>query len=231
MLNTVRYIRDQAFSLATRHKKTVEVEGVTLSLEGVSPRMRYVMSNGYEAEDAHLAAKILTSNDSVLEAGSAIGFLAVYCSKLGVKNYCCVEANGSLAPAIRRNFALNNLPAPRVISAAITADDGEIDFGIHKNFWSSSTLSRAGANFVKVPARSLPSIVAELPFTPNVLVMDIEGGEVSIPKTHFAMFDKIVIETHPKLVGADKIDTLLSAIEEMGFKEIGRIGGSRAYTR
>lgn len=231
MLNLVREIRDQAFALATFRKDTADVEGVILSLDGVSPRMRYVMSRGYESEDAQLAAQILEPGDKVLEAGSAVGFLAIYCAKLGIKDYCLVEANGALAPAIRKNFKLNGVPDPHIISAAVSAQDGEVLFGVHRNFWSSSVVKRDGAKFVAVPARSIPSIIAELPYRPNVLVMDIEGGEASIPYEHFDLFDKLLIEMHPKLVGSDKIADLTAALVGMGFIETARIGASRAYKR
>jgi FkbM family methyltransferase len=232
VLDLIRKVRDQAFAAVTPFKKKVEVQGVTLSLEGVSARMRYVMCAGYEGEDARLAATLITPEDVVLEVGSAIGFLAIYCMKrLGVRGYCMVEANPNLIPAIRRNFALNGMAPPPIVHAAVCAEDGETAFGINRDFWSSSTLDRPGAATTTVPARSLPSLLAEQEFRPTTLIMDIEGGEASIPHSHFAPFDKVVIEVHPKLVGEGAISDLLSGLRSLGFREVGRTGGSYAFAR
>lgn len=232
MLKLIREVRDQAFAAATAFRKSVDVRGVTLSLHGVSPRMRYVMCAGYEGEDARLAAEVITPADAVLEVGGAIGFMAIYCMKhLGVREYCIVEANPHLVPAIRRNFALNHLPPARVVHAAVCASDGETAFGINRDFWSSSTLERPGATTTTVPARSLPSLLAELPFRPTTLIMDIEGGEAALPHEHFAPFDKLLIEVHPRLVGEEAAAALLAGLRSLGFAEAWRIGGSYAFVK
>lgn len=232
MIELVREVRDHAFAAATVLKKTVEIEGVRLSLADVSPRMRFVMCRGYEKQDAELAAEILTPEDSVLEAGSAIGFLALFCIKrLGIRRYRMVEANPQMEPAIRRNFTLNGRSPPEITIAAVAAQDGEASFGVNRNFWSSSTVVRAGETRITVPARSLPSLVAEMGYQPTTLIMDIEGGEASIPHEHFNPFCKVVIETHRKLVGEGPIDRLLAALKADGFRQVGERGGSLAFTR
>lgn len=232
MLNLVREARDHLFAAATAGRKSVEVEGVQLTLRGASPRMRYVMSRGYEAGDALLAAKVLESTDKVLEAGSAVGFVSLYCRKtIGISDYCLVEANPDLTETIGENYRLNGLGSPLVIHAAVAAEDGPIEFGVHKNFWSSSTVERGSQTRVSVPGRSIPSLLAEIPFRPNTLIMDIEGGEQFIPLEHFDLFDKVIIETHRKLVGDGPIDRLLIGMRQMGFNEAGRDSASFAFVR
>jgi FkbM family methyltransferase len=194
--------------------------------------MRYVMSRGYEKGDAELAAQVLTPSDYVLEAGSAIGFMAIYCLKvIGIRGVRMVEANPNLASAIRDNFRRNGLANPDIIQAAVSASDGSISFGVNANFWSSSILSRANETRVEVPARTLPTLVSDMPTKPTALVMDIEGAEVDIPIEHFGLFEKVVIETHPKLVGEDATAKLLRGLEADGFRQVARMGGSYAYAR
>jgi FkbM family methyltransferase len=233
LFDVARDARDRLFAIITRSKPTTSVKGVVLSLSDVSPRMRYVMCRGYESEDADLLARVLTPDDSVLEAGGAVGFLAIYSMKiLGVRNYCLVEANPRLLSAISRNFALNGLKCPHVVNAAVVDTDGKVSFGVNRDFWSSSMISRSGQEMlVEVPGQSLLSLIAALPFQPNTLIMDIEGGEAAIPCEHFSPFHKIVMETHRKLVGNDRIDALLQSLARSGFRQIAQIGGSVALVR
>jgi FkbM family methyltransferase len=232
MKERLRNLRDIAHYAATKSKETVNIEGVTLAFGDASPRMRYVMSRGYEKGDAELAARVLTEGDYVLEAGSAIGFMALYCLKVvGVRGVRMVEANPNLAPAIRDNFRRNGIAAPDIVQAAVSASDGSISFGVNANFWSSSILSRANETRVEVPARTLPTLVAEMASKPTALVMDIEGAEVDIPIEHFTLFEKVVIETHRKLVGEAATAKLLAGLEAAGFRQVARMGGSYAYAK
>jgi FkbM family methyltransferase len=232
MLNAIREARDYAYMAATLLKHETSVEGIKLSLRQASPRMRYVMCRGYEIGDAHLAKLALTAEDSVLEAGTAIGFMALYCIKrIGVRNYWMVEANPALEQSIRENFALNDIAMPTLRIGAITGSDGPVRFGVNRNFWSSSTVKRQGEHRITVEGRSIPSMLAEMPFNPTTLIMDIEGGEASIPHDHFLHFQKIIIETHPKLVGDSPIDALLSFLRASGFQQVGKEGGSYAFHR
>jgi FkbM family methyltransferase len=228
-----REVRDRAYGALTAHRRTADRLGVLLSMNGVSPRMRWVMLAGtYEDRDAKMAHEVFTEDDCILEAGSASGFMALYClKKIGVKHYCMVEANPALPAMIERNFALNGIEMPRLIQAAVAAEDGETSFGVGRNFWSSSIAYRENQTRMTVPTRSIPSILAELPFKCTALLMDIEGGEVFIPPEHFAAFNKIVIETHPLIVGRDKTAELLNGLEELGFQIEDKRGGSLILIR
>lgn len=142
-----------------------------------------------------------------------------------------VEANPEMIPVIRKNFLLNEMSSPLIIQAAVAEKDGELSFGINRNFWSSSTIRRAGERRVTVPAKSIPTLIASMEQRPTALIMDIEGGEARIPLDHLLLFDKIVMETHRKLVGNEPIDRILRQLAGNGFKEIARIGGSIAFRR
>lgn len=227
-LDIIRVARDYAWSAVTFPLSTTTVSGVKLSLNGASPRMRYVLMRGYESGDAALAAAVLDANDTVLEAGTAIGFMAIYCMKhLGVRHYHMVEANPAMESEINANFNLNGIPRPGLSIAALAAEDGEIN----RNFWSSSTLERNGEQRITVLARSLPSLIAELNYQPSALIIDIEGGEGEIPLEHFSLFRKIIIETHRKLIGDAAIDKLMHGLNSLGFTIVAESGGSYALER
>lgn len=226
-------LRDRATQAATFWMKEVTNGGVRLTLRDASPRVRYALVTGYELEDARLARRVLEPGDRVLELGSAIGFLALYCrTQLGIEDYAMVEANPRLVALIEENFRLNGLPPPPLFNVAAGAEDGEVSFAINRDYWSSSTLARDNErDRVTVPQRTIPSLIAELPFTPNVLIIDIEGGEAAIPLEHWLLFDKIIGEFHERLVGEAAIARIEQALLAAGYVHAGSDGRSRAFVR
>ena len=226
-------VRDQVTRAATFWMKEVNNGGVRLTLREASPRVRYGLVTGYELKDARLAHKVLARGDRVLELGSAVGFLALFCRKqLGIRDYAMVEANPRLIPLIEENFRLNGLRPRLLFNVVVGPEDGEASFGINRDYWSSSTVTRAhAAETLTLPQRSIPSLLAELPFKPNTLIIDIEGGEAAIPLDHWLLFDKIIGEFHERLVGEAAIERITDALLAAGYTLAGSDGRSRAYVR
>ncbi|MFZ5673728.1 MAG: FkbM family methyltransferase [Pseudomonadota bacterium] len=235
-----RTVRDRLYRVAYQRvggRNVVEQVGVTLAVDHpeVSDRMYYVMSKDYESRDALLAATVLTADSQVLELGSSSGFMAIYCRKvLGVRSYAMVEANPALDSLIAKNFRLNGLDLKDtpLIGAAAAAEDGAVDLHVHENIWSSGIVNRGGKT-LRVPTRSIPSILSELPFAPDTLIMDIEGSELAIPPSHFAPFRHLVIEMHPKLFhdGRERTARLLGDLESLGFGVKEKAGDSYVMAR
>ncbi|MEZ5511419.1 MAG: FkbM family methyltransferase [Gammaproteobacteria bacterium] len=200
----------------------------------ISNRMRYVLCKGYETDDALVVKQLIGADDRILECGSSIGFLSLYATKMvGVKDYAMVEANPELAGLVDKNYALNNVEkAGPWLNYAVCAADCELDFGVNKNFWSSSIVVRPGiSKTVKVGGRTLESIVAGLHFIPNVLIMDIEGAEVDIPASHFSFFEKIIMEVHPKISGKTKTDGFVAALLSQGYRVACQRGSTLGLVR
>jgi FkbM family methyltransferase len=220
----LRRVRDELYR-ALSPASVVDQQGVMLTRRhpAVSAHMFRVLSRTYEREEIALVSRWITAEDRILEVGSAVGFVALYCiKKIGVRDYCVVEANPELESLLRANFSINglDLDAFNYRKLAVSGEDGELVFRINKEFWSSSVVARSKEKRSEtVPARTISSVISGLPYTPNTLVMDIEGGEVNIPAEHFAPFSKILIETHARVVGDAPIDSLLSSLKGMGFQE------------
>lgn len=235
-----RPVRDAAYRFLHQHvagRRTADQVGVDLLLDhpAISNHMYYVMSKDYESRDALLASTVLNPDSQVLELGASSGFMAIYCRKIiGVRNYAMVEASPRLPTLIEENFKLNGLDpaATPLIRAAAAAEDGSTPFTIHRNSWSSSVLDRGGET-IRVPALALPSIIAALPFMPDTLIADIEGGELDLPAEHYALFGTVILETHPKLLpdGRERADALLAALTAAGFTVRQRAGDSFVLTR
>jgi FkbM family methyltransferase len=226
-------VRDHAMLGLTFWKKTASIKGVKLSLRGASPRVRFALMTDYEMEDARLCTKVLDKNDRVLELGSAIGFVALFCMKtIGIKHLAMVEANPHLFETIEDNFALNALRATDLLNLAAGPSDGDVSFNVSRDYFACTLLDHSVATeAVTVKQRTIPSIIAQLSFTPNVLIMDIEGGETQIPIEHLYLFDKIIVEFHARFVGQPAIDRIVAGLEAGGFVRAGQDNWSSAFVR
>ena len=233
MLEAWKNIRDYTVLAVTFPKTTVRNAGIMLSLRDASPRVRFALLTGYETDDARLCSKYLTSDDRVLELGSSIGFIALHCLKnVGIADFAMVEANSNLLPVMRENFALNDIGMPTYLNVAAAEQDGEMNFNVSRDYFASSLTNVSGAATpVAVKAQTIPSIIAQLPFGPNVLIMDIEGAEVSIPIEHLAPFDKIIVELHRRFVGDAAIDQLILRLAAAGFKQVESDGYSTVFLK
>src|SRR5262245_57697358 len=118
----LRSWRDTAFGVASYPIQETTIGGIRLSLRGLSPKMRYVILRGYEAEEAGLALRHISAEDKVIELGSSIGFMALTCMKrIGVRDYCMVEASPKMPPMIARNFGLNGIELPPLLNVAASS--------------------------------------------------------------------------------------------------------------
>ncbi|VAW02948.1 hypothetical protein MNBD_ALPHA04-1403 [hydrothermal vent metagenome] len=228
-----KHFRDIVVQTATFWKDSVQNQGIELSLRDASPRVRFSLLTGYEDDDARLCKAHLNSDDRVLELGSSIGFIALYCLKtLGIKDYAMVEANPALLPVMEENFRLNEVAMPAYLNVAAGGEDGEATFNVSHDYHASSIHNIDNLdNAVTVAQRTIPSIISTLDFTPNVLIMDIEGAETVIPTDHLCLFDKVIVEFHRRFVGDQAIDSIIDAMEMCGLKQIAEDGYSSVFIR
>jgi FkbM family methyltransferase len=234
VLTIPRKIAAQVSYLAQSGKKTIDNDGILLSLDDMSTRMRKVLlRGGYEREDARLCRKHLTPQSRVLEVGGSIGFVSLFCIKvLGVKHYAVVEANPALIERISTNYALNGVPVPTVLNVAVSGEDGRASFRVSQDFWSSSLVERdRTSHVIDVEQVTIDKAIAQLDFEPDTLVMDIEGGEAFIPASHLARFDLIIAELHPHIIGEEKVRALIDGLAEHGLAEIDRDDKTHVFRR
>ena len=72
-----------------------DYHGVSLDLSALPNGMKEVVISGnYERSEVMLLPGFIEPEDRILEIGSAIGFIGLYCRKIiGVKELVCVEPN------------------------------------------------------------------------------------------------------------------------------------------
>lgn len=198
----------------------IPLRGIELNLDHavVDRGIREMIYRGlYEDDEREILERTLRPDDRYLELGAGIGFIAsCACRLIGGDRVVVYEANPELA-ALTEATARRNGFSPTVVNAVLGADDGEADFYVHDDFWTSSLAADAGGRRVRVPMRSLASELAR--FRPTYLMIDIEGGEVEL-LAHDALPDHVravCVETHAQAVGREAIQRLVLGLIGQGF--------------
>lgn len=173
----------------------------------------------YEAPEMRILERSLETSDRVLELGSGLGLLSILCArKVGNGNVWTFEANPDMEPIIRRNYALNGV-APNLTMAMVSHTAGTQPFHIRRNFWASSAHeARASGSLRTVTAevRALDDEIARC--KPTYLICDIEGGEAGLfDRSNLSGVRKVLIETHPDVIGVDGVDRVLDRLRQIGF--------------
>ncbi len=183
------------------------------------------MTGVYETTEARIVRYAIEPDDTVLELGTGLGFLASLCSKrIGDGRVHTYEANPALERIIRKNFRLNGI-APRLEMCVLGEEAGFITFWVMDTFWSSSTIRRhPNARPIRVPVKRFNDELGRI--RPSFLIVDIEGGEHDFIR--YARLDgvrKICIEPHPDIVGAAAVVEVEAFFRRQGFREDRTVSG------
>lgn len=173
----------------------------------------------YEAPEMAILTRTLEVSDRVLELGSGLGLLSIFCARrVGEVNVTTFEANPDMEPIIRKNYELNGV-RPQLTMAMVGRSAGTRPFHIRKNFWASSghaARAEGAARTVNVPVRALDDEIARC--KPTYLIVDIEGGEAELfDSAILSGVRKILIETHPDVIGVDGVARVLGRLRDLGF--------------
>lgn len=209
-----------------RRRGRADISGVWLPIDRgiLSPRMELSLASGrFEARERSMATRIIQPGDVVLELGSGLGFISSYVrQRTGAGKIICVEANPLLIPYIRSVHALNAVANVEVLNRVVVATEETpqtFPFYCRNDFWASS-LSAASPydRVVDVPVLPLADILRT--HSPDILIMDIEGGEIDLLKAaNLGSIRAVVMETHAKAYGAKGIRALENDLVRLGFTE------------
>ena len=197
------------------------LEGIRLSLEGLSPRLKYaIVGASYERAETLIARQLLRKGDRILELGSAIGFLGLFCLiVMKAAKVVSVEPNPETLAYLRTNYAMNQ-QTPEIIAAAVSANDGTMELNMGEDFWEDSLAPRAEhRRRIAVRTLSLHSLLRASQLSCNCLIVDVEGAETQISWEAVPVHvEKIIIELHPELVGYSASYRVLNQIQNLGFE-------------
>lgn len=172
----------------------------------------------YESHECDLVERLVSPGSRVLEIGTGIGVVSLLATRLaGEGLVLSCEANPSLEPLIRGNYALNGW-TPNLRMQAVTADGRSLTFYQNDNLLTSSAHDRqlAGKSLT-VQSVAIAELISS--HRPEILIMDVEGAEVELlPAADLAAIRAIVVEVHPHIVGDDAIVTLETTLGSAGFR-------------
>lgn len=180
----------------------------------------HIIRGDYETGELTIISKTISVNDRILEIGSGLGFLAIYCSKqVGEKNVISFEANPYLEPYHNKIFKINNI-FPVIIYKAVSLNNNPISLNIDtKKFWSTSILPFKSKDIKKVTVDSVNINDIIKLYAPTYLIVDIEGFEIELlPEiTDFLTIQKLQLEIHPNVTGNEQIINLKNHLIHKGF--------------
>jgi len=183
----------------------------------VSPRVMLTLATGqYEGKERAALLNDLRETDRVLEFGTGIGLLACSATqRFPGLPFVTVEANPTLPPVIRRNFASNGCGA-RLIEGVASLNSGQTAFHLTKDFWASSTRAEVDpVSTVERPETDANALIQD--FRPSIVMMDIEGGEADLlPGLDLSGVRRVIIELHPAFYGNETSSDIIRAVLSAG---------------
>jgi len=173
----------------------------------------------YEAAERKLIRRYIRKSDCVLELGACVGVVSCMTNKLlgNAKSHLVVEANPRLIPMLETNRSNNSCEF--AIEHCLVSKSMDGSFFL-QDFIVSGSANLSQGTEVKVPVYSCAELCAKHSHNPNVLVMDIEGGEVDFVSENADLlpgFRLLVIEMHPYIVGPDAIARCKKSLLNAGF--------------
>jgi FkbM family methyltransferase len=177
----------------------------------------------YEGQEIAGGVHIVKKGDVVLELGAGIGLVgAVVSAKCSPQKVVSFEANPALIPHIRELYDINGLGETNSVRNEILVSAPErpatLPFYIHNSYLGSSLGGdpERAKEVVNIPTADFEATRQEL--KPDILLMDIEGGEKKILEhANLDGIRGIVIEFHPKAYGVDGMRACKSILKDVGF--------------
>jgi len=207
-----------------RWRGEARVDGIRLPLAPhvISANMEWTLAKGrYEWGEARMGSRMVRPGDTVLELGSGLGFVSSYLRRnTSAGKIVCVEANPGLVPYIEKVHTLNGISHTLVVNgvAQIAPHTTHMPFYCRTDFWASSLDAGTGAyeRAVDVPCLDLAEMLEA--HRPDVLIMDIEGGELALLEIDRLPYVRaIVLEVHTNAYGQEGLDRLLGSAARLGF--------------
>lgn len=188
-------------------------------------RIRRINAGRYEGQEIGGALAMVRPGDRVLELGAGLGVVgAVVAKNASPERVQSYEANPNLIPHIQRLYADNGLGGVISVRNEVLVGPEEtrpkLTFNVHKSYLGSSLLDiDKVSEQVEVPATPLAEVMAEL--NPQVLLVDIEGGELEILKSiDLTGVRAVVMEFHPDAYGIPGMRRCKGILRKAGFAKV-----------
>ena len=212
--------------MSARAGEIVDIGGFSAWVaEDYGPKVKAALLGGsYEDHERELVAKFLLPVDRVLELGTGVGIVAMTAARIvGPSGVVTYDANPEIVADAQANFARNGLEG---IDARVGLmanrrryAPGVAQFGVAAEFWASRRPDQREDGFERVieaPTVCLEDEIAA--HRANVLISDIEGGEVALLSgADLSALRLIVLETHYWAQGEVATDAMVRELILSGF--------------
>ena len=216
--------------LAKQHKSEIRIDQCTISLKGVADSATRVelMIGTYEEAERQAVRKYLRRAVPVVELGGSMGVVACVTNKLLQDRtaHVVVEANPLAIPYLERNRQLNRCRF-EIVNCAIAYGVEAITFRPATGMAGSSITRPGDQSPVTVAATRLGELVRAHGFDRFTLVCDIEGLEYDLVCQEAEVLknaDTLIMETHARFIGEDKLRMMMNKLEELGLHLVEQIG-------
>lgn len=168
----------------------------------------------------------------VVELGGCIGVLACIINKrlTDPTRHFVVEANPQLIPALMDNCKRNECRF-RVISKALAYGSESVRFSVQDEFLMNRVVDTEAG--VRVKTTTFRNLLDDNAIAQCTLICDIEGNEYGLVTQELDLLARsvrhLVVEVHPKVLGIDKVKTMLDRLQAAGFSQTGRIADTYAF--
>lgn len=210
-------------------KPLVHIDGLAIAIDRRSygERICAAIEGGrYELHERELVKRHLECGDRVIDIGTAIGVVAMTAARVvGPDRVLAFDANHEILLDAGENFARNALGAIATRFGALKnkrqfAPGEVVDFIVFDAFWASRLRRPAddsgATRAIKTPTYCLEDEIAA--HRANVLLCDIEGGEVDLFMwADLTGISLIIVETHRQFVGDEATVALVDKIMGDGF--------------
>ena len=215
---------------AKGRNKTILIENCAFQLRGLSnsPMKLELQDGGYEQAELSAVRRYLDPECAVIELGACIGVVACVTNKR-LRNpaaHVVLEMNPLVIPHLQSNRDANGCHFT-ILNRAIAYDTDAVTFKPSSNPLGSTLNQDGDVQQVTVETIRLANIVHDYQFTRFALICDIEGHEYQLLEHEpdiVAAAETIIMETHARIIGEDKIAALLRTLQDMGFAIVDTTG-------
>lgn len=187
-------------------------------------RIARINAARYEGQEIRGALSVVRQGDRILEMGAGLGLVgAVALTRGKAAQLRSYEANPDLIPHIQALYDRNGLSARCDLRHQVLTTGPEapalMPFFLRNSYLASSLIdSKRPTRKVCVPTADFDEAVQA--YRPDVLLMDIEGGELALIDTVAqAGVRAIVIEFHPEVYGDAGMRHCKASLTQAGYKK------------
>ena len=175
-----------------------------------------------QAAEFKCARGLVRSGDVVLELGGGLGVLSAALQRdAAPSRIVSFEGNPDLLTYAKLTHQLNSVSNIEARHGIVLSrpEAATIPFYRHPNVSEGSLFRLPDSDLdpVEVPVVRLQELLAQL--VPNVLIVDIQGGELDLFEgaESLGSIDRIALELHPQIYGSSGVLSVFRALCRLGF--------------